>query len=143
VSEARAGLPGRVDRILAELGVPAEVDADGDWRLDTDVGPFLLVVDGANGDLVAIQTIRRMDRGPEAYAEDMHLLMRLNVDAAGACFAALSERDTNLLVLTARVRADAVSHESVEAMLADARRLSRRLDEVTGKTPARQGPADR
>jgi hypothetical protein len=137
VSEARAGLPGRVDEILDELGIRAVLDADGDWRLDTDVGPFLLVVDRSNGDLVAIQTIRRMERAPASYAEDMHMLMRLNVDAAGACFAALSERDTNLLIITARVRADAVSRETVETMLADATRLSRRLDEVTGKAPAR------
>jgi hypothetical protein len=100
-------LPGRVDGILDELGVQAELDADGDWRLDTDVGQFLLVVDRSNGDLVAIQTIRRMEGSPSSHAEDMHLLMRLNVDAVGACFAALSERDTSLLVLTARVRADA------------------------------------
>jgi hypothetical protein len=136
VSAARAGLPGRVDEILDELGITTEVDADGDWRLETGAGSFLLVIDRSNGDLVAIQTIRKMERGAEAYAEDMQLLMRLNVDAAGACFAALSERDTNLLILAARVKADAVSRESVETMLGDATRLSRRLDEVTGYSPA-------
>jgi hypothetical protein len=133
VTAARAGLAGRVDAILEELGLAAEVDPDGDWRLETDVGPFMLVVDRANGDLVAIQTIRKMEPPVDAYAEDMHLLMLLNVDAAGACFAALSDDDTDLLILTSRVKADAVTRESVEAMLDDAMRLSRRLDEVTGQ----------
>ena len=119
-----------VSRILSELGVTAEVDADGDWRLDTDAGPFLLVVDRDNGDLVAIQTIRSID-GPLAQeAELMHMLLQLNVEAAGASFGAVTGRDANLLVLTSRMAADEVSAERLEQMLADATRLSRRLDEL-------------
>jgi hypothetical protein len=121
-----------VDAILKELQVPAEIDADGDWRLQTDVGPFLLVIDGENGDLVAIQTIRDMGPPITTHAEDMYLLMRLNLEAVGACFAALKDGATDLLVLAARVTADAVTRESVEKMLGDAMRLSRRLDELAG-----------
>jgi hypothetical protein len=132
----RTGLHGQVDGILNELEVPADVDADGDWRVQTDVGPFLLVVDKVNGDLVTIQTIRNMEQGIGDYADDMHLLMLLNLDAQGARFAALKDVDTDLLVLTARVSADAVSREAVEAMLRDSMRLSRRLDEIVGDAAA-------
>jgi Tir chaperone family protein CesT len=135
VTSARAGLAGRVDGILEELQVAAEVDADGDWRLQTDVGPFLLVIDRDSGDLVAIQTIRRMEPTVADHADVMYLLMRLNLEAEGACFAALKDGETDLLILAARLKADAVTRESVEAMLRDATGLSRRLDEVTGTAP--------
>jgi hypothetical protein len=131
VNDTRAGLPGRVDTILDELRVAAETDADGDWRLETDAGPFLLVIDRDNGDLVAIQTIRRMEPTVADHADVMYLLMRLNLEAEGACFAALKDGDTDLLILAARVKADAVDRDSVAALLRDATRLSRRLDDVT------------
>lgn len=133
----RSGVQGDVDAALNDLRVPATLDADGDWRLQTDVGPFLLVLDKSNGDLVALQTIRRMEGASTDYADDMHVLLLLNLDANGACFAALRDGDVDLLVLTARVRADSVSRDSVEALLRDAMRLSRRLDEVAGNEPAR------
>ena len=130
MSASRAGLHGRVDAILAELGVEPELDGDGDWRIETDAGPFMLVVDRENGDLVAFQTIRSIE-GPLAdEAELMHMLLQLNVEATGAAYGAVAGRDTNLLVLSARVAAEDVSRESVERMLADATRLSHRLDEV-------------
>jgi hypothetical protein len=135
VTEPRAGLPGRVDEILEELQVAAVLDADGDWRLDTDAGPFLLVVDRDNGDLVALQTIRTMEPAIADHVEAMYLLLRLNLEADGACFAGVNDGETDLLVLAARVAAGAVTRESVETMLADATRLSRRLDEVTGTAP--------
>ena len=126
----RPGLAGRVDAILDELGVARELDGDGDWRIETDAGPFMLLVDRDSGDLVAFQTIRAID-GPLAdEAELMHLLLQLNVEAEGACYGAVSGRDANLLVLSARVKGDDVTRERVERMLADATRLSRRLDEL-------------
>ena len=130
MSEARPGLPGRVDAILEELGLAPELDPDGDWRLETDAGPFMLLVDRDNGDLVALQTIRAVD-GPLAdEAELMHMLLQLNVEARGAAFGAVTGRDANLLVVTARLAADEVSRERVETLLGDATRLSRRLDEL-------------
>jgi hypothetical protein len=130
VNEARAGLHGRVDAILAELGIEPALDGDGDWRIETEVGPFMLVVDRDNGDLVALQTIRSIDGPLAEEAELMHMLLQLNVEAGGARFGAVSGRDANLLVLSARVAATGVSREAVETMLADATRLSRRLDEL-------------
>jgi hypothetical protein len=89
------------------------------------------VIDRDDGDLVAIQTIRRMEPPLADHADVMYLLMRLNLESEGACFAALKDGDTDLLILAARLKADAVSRESVAAMLRDATGLSRRLDEVT------------
>jgi hypothetical protein len=130
VTEARGGLHGRVDAVLAELGIEPELDGDGDWRVDTEAGPFMLVVDRENGDLVALQTIRSI-QGPLAEeAELMHLLLQLNVEAEGACYGAVTGRDANLLVLCSRLKPDAVSRERVDAMLRDATRLSRRLDDL-------------
>ena len=130
MSDSRAGLHGRVDGILAELGYTPELDGDGDWRIDTDAGPFMLVVDRENGDLVAIQTIRAIEGPLAEEAELMHMLLQLNVEARGASYGAVTGRDANLLVLSSRVAADEVSRERVEAMLHDATRLSRRLDEL-------------
>jgi hypothetical protein len=136
---ARTGVAGRVDAILSELGIAAEVDADGDWRVETDAGAFLLVVDRDNGDLVAIQTIRTMAPPLADHADLMYLLMRLNLEADGAAFAGLKDGDTDLLILAARVPADAVTRESVDGMLAAATRLSGRLDELIGEATAGGG----
>ena len=130
MSEARTGLAGRVDGILSELGIAAEVDADGDWRVETDSGPFLLVIDRDNGDLVAIQTIRTMAPPLADHAELMYLLMRLNLEADGAAFAGLKDGDTDLLILAARVAAEEVTRDSVAAMLRSATRMSARLDQL-------------
>jgi hypothetical protein len=130
VSEARAGLHGRVDGILAELGIEPELDGDGDWRIVTGAGPFMLVVDRDNGDLVALQTIRAIEGPLAEEAELMHMLLQLNVEATGAAYGAVTGRDANLLVLSSRLAADDVSRERVEKMLGDATRLSRRLDEL-------------
>jgi hypothetical protein len=90
----------------------------------------MLVVDRENGDLVALQTIRSI-QGPLAEeAELMHLLLQLNVEAEGACYGAVTGRDANLLVLCSRLKPDEVSRERVDAMLRDATRLSRRLDDL-------------
>jgi hypothetical protein len=126
----RTGLAGRVDGILSELGIAAEVDADGDWRVETDSGPFLLVIDRDNGDLVAIQTIRTMAPPLADHAELMYLLMRLNLEADGAAFAGLKDGDTDLLILAARVAAEEVTRDSVAAMLRSATRMSARLDQL-------------
>jgi hypothetical protein len=126
----RTGIHAAVDGILTELGIEPELDGDGDWRIDTEAGPFMLVVDRDNGDLVALQTIRAIEGPLAEEAELMHTLLQLNVEAAGASYGAVSGRDANLLVLCARVAAADVSRENVETMLADATRLSRRLDEL-------------
>lgn len=130
MTAARAGLRGTVDSILAALGYSAELDADGDWRLDTEAGPFMLVVDRADGALVALQTIRAIEGPLAEEAELMHVLLQLNVEARGAAFGAVTGRDANLLVVCSRVPEDEVSRERVEAMLRDAVALSRRLDEL-------------
>jgi hypothetical protein len=130
VSEARAGLHGRVDTLLAELGYEAELDGDGDWRIATGAGPFMLVVDRDNGDLVAIQTIRSIEGPIAEEAELMHMLLQLNVEATGASFGAVTGRDANLLVLSSRTPADQVTRERIETMLGDATRLSQRLDQL-------------
>lgn len=130
----REGARGRIDAMLAAIGARATVDADGDWLLETDAGPFLLVLDGDNGDLVALQTIATLEDGPAAVAEDLYMLMRLNVEASGACFAGLKDGELDMLVLCSRVPADEIAEESVARMLADATRLSRRLDEVTAES---------
>jgi hypothetical protein len=131
LSEAgRSGVHGRVDAILAELGLATTVDADGDWAVESDVGPFLLVIEKGSEDLVFIQTLQRLEGGPEGYAGEMHALLLLNMEAEGAAFAALRDRESDLLVIASRVGHDRISRESVEKMLDDAMRLSRRLDEL-------------
>ena len=130
MTESRGGLHARVDAILAELGYAPDIDGDGDWRLGTDAGPFMLVVDREDGDLVALQTIRSIEGPLAEQAELMHMLLQLNVEATGACYGAVTGRDANLLVLSARVPAGEVSRERVAKMLDDAMRLSRRLDEL-------------
>jgi Putative bacterial sensory transduction regulator len=139
MSEARTGLAGRVDEILSELGMRAELDADGDWRVETDAGPFLLVIDRDNGDLVAIQTIRTMAPPLADHADLMYLLMRLNLEAEGAAFGALKDGDTDLLILAARVGAGDVTRDRIAAMLRSATRLSARLDELVGEATADAG----
>ena len=93
-------------------------------------------MDKLNGDLVALQTIRHVEGESKDYVDDMHVLLLLNLEAEGARFAALRDGEADLLVLTARVHPGNVARESVETMLLDSFRLSRRLDEVTGNAPA-------
>ena len=106
------------------------MDRDGDWRLETDVGAFILMVDSRTQDLMAIQTIKKMDRKPKHHADEMYLLLLMNLEARGACFSAVREGKSELLTLSSRLRPDEISRESVQEMLASALRLSRRLDEV-------------
>lgn len=137
----RSGVHGQVDAALNELEVPATLDKDGDWKLQTDVGPFLLVVDKESSDLVAIQTIQSMERKVKNSAEEMHVLMALNFEARGiARFGIVEDGGQNLLVLTARLAPDELSTAGVQGMLRDCLRLSRRVDELLGNAPA-QAPA--
>ena len=141
----REGLHGAVDAILDELRIPAVLDDDGDWRIETDVGPFLIVVDKVNGDLVVIQTIQNMEGRPlEEWAETMYVLLQLNVEAEGARFAGLKDGDTNLLILTARLDPDAVTRASLESTLHSCMRLSRTIDEIvsSGSAEAAIGGGD-
>ena len=133
----RTGVHGQVDAILNELRVPAEVDRDGDWKLTTDVGSFLLIVDKERYDLVAIQTMQSMEKVKKA-ADEMYVLLRLNFEARGiARFGTVKDGGQDLLVLTARLAPEAIARESVEGLLADCFRLSRRVDELVGNAPAR------
>jgi hypothetical protein len=128
----RGGSHGEVDLILEQLRVPATLDADGDWHIDSDVGPFLLVVD-EGGELVLIQKIGEVEDGLEDSSVGMNFLLRMNFEARGACFAMLEDdEDGELFVLTARLETGGVTREAVERMLADAMGLSRRLEEVAG-----------
>jgi hypothetical protein len=136
----RSGLHGQVDEILNALQLPAEVDKDGDWKLTTDVGPFLLIVDKESYDLVVVQTIQSMERKVKNSADEMYVLLALNFSAHGiARFGAIKDGDSNLLVLTARIRSDEVTRERIETMLRDCMRLSRRVDELLGNEPAQPG----
>jgi len=137
----RSGVHAQVDSALNELQVPATLDQDGDWKLQTDVGPFLLVVDKENSDVVAIQTIQSMESKAKNSADEMHVLMALNFEARGlARFGVVKDNDQNLLVLTARLAPDDLSAQSVHGLLRDCFRLSRRVDELLGNEP-KQPPA--
>jgi hypothetical protein len=131
----REGLRGQVDAYLNELRVPCTLDQDGDWRFQSDVGPFLMVLDRDTQDLVVIQTIQAMERRPKHHADEMHVLLGLNYDAEGARFAAIKDGGKDLLVLTSRLHPDELDGVRFEKLLADCMRLSRRIDELTGAVP--------
>jgi hypothetical protein len=129
----RDGLRGQVDSILNELQIPASLDKDGDWRFASDVGPFFLLVEPATQDLVAVQHIETLSSRPSKHADGMLVLLLLNYEARGAAFSAVNEGGKKLLMLSGRIPSAAVDRGSVEGLLADAMRISRRLDEVLGK----------
>ncbi|HEX8052691.1 MAG TPA: DUF2510 domain-containing protein [Thermoleophilaceae bacterium] len=138
----RAGVEGAVDAALEELRVPATLDEDGDWTLETDVGQLAVIADDLTGDVVAVQTLQSMDRSVEDSAEEMHALLRLNFEFRGlARFGAITQGGKHLLVITARIAGDEVSTETVQRLLADTLRLSRRLDELLGRAPAEPATA--
>ncbi len=133
----RSAAYGDVDSALNELEVPAVLDDDGDWTLETDVGQIALIVDDVTGDLVAIQSLMEADDSPDF----MHALLRLNFEARGlASFGAITQGSKNVFVIAARVSGDEISRESVQRVLVDTMRLSRRLDELLG-TAAGAEPA--
>jgi hypothetical protein len=85
---------------------------------------------------VLVQTLRVLDGEPREFADDMYVLMLLNMEARAARFAALREEDeTSMLVLTARIEAERIARETIEEMLGDATGLSRRLDELAEAAP--------
>ena len=132
----RSGVHGQVDSALNELQVPATLDQDGDWKLQTDVGPFLLVVDKQSSDLIVIQTLQSIERKVKNFADEMHGLLALNFEARGiARFGIVKDDNQNLLVLTARLAPDEISTQAVQRLLGDCFRLSRRLDELLGNAP--------
>ena len=137
----RDGLRGQVDAILNELQIPASLDKDGDWRFASDVGPFFLLVEPDTGDLVAVQHIETLSSRPSKHADGMLVLLLLNYEARGAAFSAVNEGGKKLLMLSGRIPSAAVDRGSVEGLLADAMRISRRLDEVLGKEPAQPAVA--
>jgi hypothetical protein len=137
----RGEVRGQVDAILNELRIPAVVDKDGDWKLTTDVGPFILMVDGESSDLIAVQTIQSMEKKVKNSSDEMYVLLALNFEARGlARFGTVKDSGQDLLVLTARLAPETISSVSVEGMLTDCFRLSRRVDELLGNEPP-QAPA--
>ena len=141
-TSGRSGVHGQVDAILSELGIAARVDDDGDWRIDTEAGPFLLIVDPDSSDLILVQTFQAIRGELRDSASEMYVLLALNFEASGiARFASVNDGGQNLLVLTARLAPDRIAHESVDAMLRDSLRLSRRVDELLGNAdePASDG----
>jgi hypothetical protein len=137
----RSGLHGQVDALINELQVPCTLDQDGDWRLHSDVGQFILMVDRIRGDLAVVQTVQVMQRRPRSYGDLLHKLLKLNFDAEGARFAAVEDQGQEIVVLTARLRPDEIDAERLERMLEQAMRLSRRLDEVLGTAAGQPGVA--
>ena len=133
----RDGFRGRVDAIVNELALPAQIDPDGDWAFETDVGRVLLIVDNETQDLLAMQIIQAMERKPNQHADVMHLLLSLNLKAVGAYYACASFGDDSFFVLTARRRPHELTSQSVQEMLADCLRESRRFDEMVGSAPGR------
>ena len=66
----------------------------------------------------------------------MYVLLALNFEARGlARFGTVKDGGQDLLVLTARLAPEAIARESVEGMLTDCFRLSRRVDELLGNAP--------
>ena len=138
----RDGLRGQIDAIVNELGLPASLDRDGDWQFAADVGNFLLIVHRESGDLVVVQNIQTLAGPPKKHVDELMGLLRLNLEGHGtARFSAVQDGGKDVLVLSARIRGDAVSRESVERMLADAMQVSRALDVALGNAPAEPQPA--
>jgi hypothetical protein len=130
----RSGSYGQVDEALNELQVPAELDDDGDWTLQTDVGQLALIIDDVTGDLVVVQSLQSME--VEDSADFMHALLRLNFETRGlASFGAIAQSGKNIFVITARAAGEDASTEAVQSLLVDCMRLSRRLDELLGTAP--------
>ena len=133
----RDGLRGQIDAIVNELGLPASLDRDGDWRFAADVGEFLLIIDSASGDLVVVQNVQTLAGRPKNHVDELMGLLRLNLEGHGtARFSAVRDGGKDVLVISARIHADAVARESVERLLADAMLLSRALDQALGNEPA-------
>ena len=147
----RTGTYGAVDAALNELRLPAALDDDGDWKLESDVGRLNMLVDELTGDFVVIQSLHAME--VQDSTDFMHALLRLNFDTRGfARFGAIFQGGQNIFVITARVPGGEVSAASVGQLVGDAMRLSRRLDallagppgegvEGTGELPAEPAPA--
>jgi hypothetical protein len=135
----RSGAYGDVDAALNELEVPATLDDDGDWTLETDVGQIALLIDDITGDLVVVQSLMEAEDSPDF----MHALLRLNFETRGlASFGAITQGGKNIFVITGRVAADDVSRETVQRLLVDGMRLSRRLDELLGTAPGQTADAE-
>jgi hypothetical protein len=132
----RDGVRGQVDAILNELQIPASLDKDGDWRLAADVGNFVLLLEPETQDLVVVQHMETLSSRTSKHADGMLLLLLLNYEARGATFSAVNEGGKKLLMLSARLPSAGLDRAALEGLLADAMRLSRRLDEVLGNEPA-------
>jgi hypothetical protein len=95
-----------------------------------------------SSDLVALQPIQSMEKKVKNSSDEMYVLLALNFEARGlARFGTVKDGGQDLLVLTARLAPETISRASVEGMLTDCFRLSRRVDELLGNEPA-QAPAE-
>jgi hypothetical protein len=138
----RDGLRGIIDGILNELQIPATLDQDGDWRFQSDVGPWFLILESDGRHLTLLQNIEAIDGRPKNSADSMLLLLLMNYEAPGlARFSAVQDNNKKVLVLSSRMPVSEVDREGVEKLLTDGMRLSRTVDEALGKAPAEPEPA--
>jgi hypothetical protein len=126
----RDGVRGRLDLLLNELGVPATLDPEGDWRCEADPGDFLLLLDKTNGELAYIEPLETLTKKPKHYADAMLAMMRLNLRSTGTCFAVFDDGPVMRFVLISRLKPEKFDREGLEGMLAGALAYSRHVNEV-------------
>jgi hypothetical protein len=133
----RTDTRGRLDAIVNELGLPATLDQDGDWRFASDVGDFLMMVDPETGDVIVLQYLDTFGGRLKSHVDEMLGLLVLNFEEPGSArFSVIHQGGKDLVVISSRLRAADAVHDAVERMLADAMLLSRRLDLQLGREPA-------
>jgi hypothetical protein len=133
----RKGIYGHVDALLNHLRVPAEIDPDGDWLLPTDAGEFTLFARDTDKRLVIRQKVLTLDTDLADYASDLQLLMLLNLDCEGACFASQRGPDeTFMVVLTGQVPWEGLDTQTLGGLLEAAFTLARDLDDALTEVEA-------
>jgi hypothetical protein len=127
----REGIRGHVDALLGYLRIPARLDSDGDWLLHNDAGQFALFARETDRTLVLRQKIMSIDGDPAAYAQDLQVLLMLNLDCEGVCFGMQSgEGDDYMVVLTGQVPWEGLDADRLAGLLAAGFELSADLDDV-------------
>jgi hypothetical protein len=138
--DSREGIRGHVDAMLAHLRIPCEIDPDGDWLIENDSGRFTLFVRPADERIVLRQKVMTLDSDVSSYAEDLELLLEMNLRAEGACFALQGVQDRFMVVLTGQLPCDELDAQKFASMLESAFRLSYELDEVLGEDEPEPDP---
>jgi hypothetical protein len=127
----RKGIWGHVDALLNHLGVPAEIDPDGDWLLPTEVGQFTLFVRDVDQRLIIRQKVMTIDSSLADYSTDVQLLMLLNLECEGVAFASQGGPDeTIMVVLTGQVPWEGLDADRLARLLEAAFGMSRELDDA-------------